>query len=50
MKEEIYKTMNSAGAGNIAIGSILIVLGVAAGVIAIVSGAKLLTKKDDLLF
>lgn len=50
MKEDIYKTMNNAGTGNIAVGAVVIVLAVAAGVLAIVSGAKLLAKKDNLLF
>ncbi len=50
MKEDIYKSMNNIGSGNIAVGAVLIVLAVAAGVLAIVSGAKLLAKKDNLLF
>ncbi|MCR4617514.1 MAG: hypothetical protein K5669_04920 [Lachnospiraceae bacterium] len=50
MKEDIYKSMNNIGSGNIAVGAVMIVLGVAAGVLAIISGAKLLAKKDSLLF
>ena len=50
MKEDIYKTMNNVGSGNIAVGAVMIVLGVAAGVLAIISGARLLAKKDNLLF
>lgn len=50
MKEDVYKTMNNVGTGNIAIGAVLIVLAVAAGVLAIVSGGRLLAKKDNLLF
>ncbi len=50
MKEDIYKTMNNVGTANIVIGSILIVMGVAAGVLSIVTGARLLAKKDNLLF
>jgi len=50
MKEDIYKAMNNVGTANIVIGSILIVVGVAAGVLSIVTGAKLLAKKDNLLF
>lgn len=50
MKEDIYKTMNNVGTVNIVIGSLLIVVAVASGVLAIVTGAKLLSKKDKLLF
>ena len=50
MKEDIYKTMNNVGTANIAIGSILVILGVAAGVLSIVTGARLIAKKDNLLF
>ena len=50
MKEDIYKTMNNVGSGNISVGAVMIVLGVAAGVLAIISGARILAKKDNLLF
>lgn len=50
MTEKAYKTMGVTGAGNIAIGVIVMVLGVAAGVIAIVSGAKLLKNREGLTF
>ncbi len=50
MKEDIYKSMNNVGTANIVIGSILVVVGVAAGVLSIVTGARLLAKKDNLLF
>ena len=50
MKEDIYKSMNNVGTANIVIGSLLIVLAVASSVLAIVSGGKLLSKKDNLLF
>lgn len=48
--ERAYKTMNRVGIGNIAIGIVMIVTGVAAGVIAIISGAKLLRRKTELTF
>lgn len=50
MKEDIYKTMNNVGTLNIAIGACVIALAVAAGVLSIVAGGKLLSKKDNLLF
>ncbi len=48
--EKIYKTMRITGAANIAIGIIMIVVGVASGVVAIVAGANLLKKKSELTF
>lgn len=48
--EKAYKAMQSAGTGNIAIGIILIVTGVAAGIIAIVNGARLLKHKNEITF
>lgn len=48
--ERVYKTMRNTGASNIAIGIIMIVAGLAAGTVAIVSGAILLRKKTDITF
>jgi hypothetical protein len=48
--EKIYKTMNLTGAVTLTTGIIMIVTGVAAGVITIVSGAVLLSRKKDVLF
>ena len=39
MNEKIYKTMGRVGGGNIAMGAVLVVVGVATGVLMIVSGA-----------
>lgn len=50
MGEKIYATMKSVGVTNLVIGIVIIVSGVAAGVCVIVSGARLLSKKSDLLF
>ena len=50
MSEKAYKAMGSAGAGSILISVIMIVVGVAAGVISIVSGARLLKEKNGLIF
>ena len=41
MNEKAYKTMSLAGAAGITVGIIVMVTGVAAGIISIVSGAKL---------
>ena len=50
MNEKIYKTMTTVGAGNIVLGVIMIVTGIAAGVITIVGGARLLKNKSGLNF
>lgn len=50
MNERAYKTMYIAGAGNIAIGIVVAVIGVAAGVLAIISGVRLLKDKNGLTF
>ena len=48
--EKVYKTMRNTGAANIAIGIIVIVVGVSAGVVSIVTGANLLKKKSQIMF
>lgn len=48
--EKIYKMMGNAGAGNIALGIVMIVAGVAAGVLAIVNGARLLSGRKHITF
>ena len=48
--EKVYKTMKSVGAGNIAIGIIMIVAGLSAGIVAIVVGARLIKEKSDITF
>ena len=50
MNEKAYKSMSFAGAASIAIGIIVAVVGVATGIIAIVSGARLLKDKKGLTF
>ena len=48
--ERVYKTMRNAGACSIVIGSVMIVTGLAAGVMAIVSGAALLRRKSEITY
>lgn len=48
--ERIYKSMKHVGAGNIALGVIVMVVGVTVGIVAIISGAKLLKDKADITF
>jgi hypothetical protein len=50
MNEKIYKAMRFAGTANITVGIIVVVVGVAAGIISIVSGARLLKEKRGLTF
>ena len=50
MNEKAYNTMTMAGISNITIGIIVVVIGVAAGVMSIVSGARLIKDKKGLTF
>lgn len=50
MSEKIYKSMKMTGAWNIALGIVMIVVGVSTGVLAIVNGARLLKDKSEILF
>lgn len=48
--EKVYKTMVGAGTANIVLGIILIIVGVTAGVITLINGARLLNNKKEILF
>lgn len=50
MNEKAYKAMNFAGVSGIAVGIVVAIVGVAAGVITIVGGARLLKEKRGLTF
>lgn len=50
MEEKAYKTMGSAGAWNIVLGIVVLVVGVASGVMLIIGGAKLLANRSKVLF
>lgn len=50
MTEKVYKTMGNTGAANLAIGIIMIIVGVASGVILLISGANLFRAKKGLTF
>ena len=49
MNEKAYKAMGLAGAAGIAVGIVVTVVGIAAGVISIISGARLLKEKKGKL-
>ena len=48
--EKEYKTMSGAGALNIVLGIVSLCVGVAGGVLLIISGAKLLARKSKIMF
>lgn len=48
--EKVYTTMRNAGACNIAIGIIVLVVGVVTGIISIVYGSVLLKRKNSITF
>lgn len=50
MEEKLYKKMKSVGVSNLVFGIITIAFGVAAGVLMIVNGARLLAHKWESLF
>ncbi|MCR5771362.1 MAG: hypothetical protein K6G87_09045 [Butyrivibrio sp.] len=50
MEEKTYKLMGNTGAINITFGIVSIIAGVTAGVLLIVSGAKLLSGRKKILF
>ena len=50
MNEKIYITLGRVGGGNIARGAVLVVAGVATGVLMIVSGAGLLKRRGEIMF
>lgn len=48
--EKTYKLMKACGGAGIAIGIIMIVVGVTTGIISIIGGARLLIGKNDIEF
>lgn len=48
--EKAYLAMKNSGAGSIAIGIIVMVVGITAGVLSIVNGANLLRHKREITF
>lgn len=50
MKERIYKTISTTGVWSMVLGIIAICLSVAAGVVLIVNGVKLLKARTEILF
>jgi hypothetical protein len=50
MMEKIYNTMKAVGVWNLVLGILMIITGIAAGVLLILNGVRLLKKKSELLF
>ena len=50
MNEKTYKTMSRSGAGALTVGIIMMVAGLVSGIIAVVSGARLLHDKKEIMF
>lgn len=50
MTEKAYKSMRWVGVANIAIGVVVMVIGIAAGIITVVGGTRLLKNKNELTF
>lgn len=48
--ERVYKTMKNIGGANIAVGVVILVMGLIIGVLNIVCGAKLLKDKANITF
>ena len=48
--EKVYKLLKNVGGWNIAIGVLLIVIGITLGILNIVSGASLLRNRKNILF
>lgn len=48
--EKTYRVMRGTGAVNITLGIISIVVGVSAGILLLISGAKLLSNKKNIMF
>ncbi len=50
MEEKLYRTMRGTGAANIVIGVLTLVVGITSGILLLISGAKLLSRKSNILF
>lgn len=50
MEEKTYKLMGRTGAFTMTIGIVAIIAGIAAGVLLIINGAKLLSQRSRIMF
>ena len=49
MNEKLYKALGASGVSNLVIGTCVLVTGVASGILLIISGARLLKHKSNVL-
>lgn len=49
MNEKLYKTIGSTGASSLAIGILVLVTGIASGILLIIDGARLLKSRKKIL-
>ena len=49
MNEKVFKTAAGVGVMNLVLGIVVIVTGVASGVLLLIGGARLIKNKDDLM-
>lgn len=47
--KKVYRTMSAAGAGDIVIGILVMLVGISAGVLAVVNGARLLCSRKNIM-
>lgn len=47
--ESVYKKISNAGAGNIVVGILMIIVGLTLGILTIVQGARILSSKKHLI-
>lgn len=50
MDEKVYKVMGRTGAWNIALGVVVITVGLASGILLLISGGKLLANRTKIIF
>lgn len=50
MEQRLYKVMKGTGATNIAVGILVLVVGMVSGILLIIAGAKLIAGKSKILF
>lgn len=50
MEEKTYKLMGGSGALNIALGVVMLVTGIVSGTLLLISGAKLLARRNKIIF
>lgn len=50
MPEKAYQTMRHAGAWNLVMGVVILIMGITLGVMSIIYGGKLIKNKSEIIF